>query len=91
MPAKKAVRQSSETVSGQLRGIIASRGLTPYAVAQVADVAPSVVTRFVNGERGLSQESFDAVCTALGLRFTETRRGRPDGFEDATTGRRSTT
>jgi hypothetical protein len=33
------------------------------------------VTRFVNGERGLTTDSLDAICSALGLELRETRRG----------------
>jgi transcriptional regulator with XRE-family HTH domain len=81
MPAKEPAprRREPGTVSGQLRSIIKTRNLTPYAVSRAAGVAPSVVTRFVNGERGLSADSMDAVCAALGVRLTETRRGRPAG------------
>jgi hypothetical protein len=61
--------------------------LTPYAVATAAGVAPSVLTRFMNGERGLTLDTFDRLA-ALGLRLAETRRGRsaaagPSGAETA--------
>ncbi len=72
---RPASRQSA-TISNQLRAIIRARGLTPYAVSQAADVSPSVVTRFVNGERGLTSDSLDLICEALGLELRETRRGR---------------
>jgi len=72
---RPAARQSA-TISNQLRAIIRGRGLTPYAVSQAADVSPSVVTRFVNGERGLTSDSLDLICEALGLELRETRRGR---------------
>jgi plasmid maintenance system antidote protein VapI len=62
-------------LSDQLRGIIRARNLTPYAVAQSAGVAPSVVSRFCNGERGLSTDTLDKVADALGLELRETRRG----------------
>lgn len=64
-----------DTISNQLREIIRSRGLTPYAVAQAAKVSPSVVTRFMNGERGLTLTTFDAIATALGLRLQQTAGG----------------
>ncbi len=72
---RPAARQSA-TISNQLRAIIRGRGLTPYAVSQSADVSPSVVTRFVNAERGLTSDSLDLICEALGLELRETRRGR---------------
>jgi transcriptional regulator with XRE-family HTH domain len=56
-----------DIISDQLRAAIKASGLTPYAVAASAGVTPSIVTRFLNGERGLSLESLDAIGVALGL------------------------
>ena len=67
------------TVSGQLRAVIRARGLTAYAVARSADVSPSVLTRFMNVERGMNLDTLDRVADALGLELRETRRGRPGG------------
>ena len=75
-PKKRRPAPRRESVSDQLRSIIRARNLTPYAVSQAAGVSPSVVSRFVNGERGLTTDSLDAVCSALGLELKETRRGR---------------
>ena len=76
-PQKKraAPRSRRQTISGQLKAIIRERELTSYAVAVAAEISPSVVTRFVNGERGLSTESLDSICLAMGLELKETRRG----------------
>jgi transcriptional regulator with XRE-family HTH domain len=63
-------------ISDQLRAIINARGMTPYAVSQVAGVSPSILTRFINGDRGLSTGTLDRVADALGLELRETRRGR---------------
>ena len=38
-------------------------------------MSPSILTRFVNRERGLSTDTLDAICAALGLELRETRRG----------------
>jgi transcriptional regulator with XRE-family HTH domain len=59
-----------------LRSIIESRRLTAYAVATASGLAPSVVSRFLTGERTLSGDRLDAVCSALGLELCETRRRR---------------
>jgi transcriptional regulator with XRE-family HTH domain len=63
-------------IAGQLREIIGSRDLTAYSVAHAAGVAPSVVSRFLSRERGLTLETFDAIAGALGLRLVETAKGR---------------
>jgi transcriptional regulator with XRE-family HTH domain len=75
-PKKRRPAPRRETVSGQLRAIIKARRMTPYAVAQAAGVAPSVLTRFVNNDRQMTTDTLDAVCSALGLELKETRRGR---------------
>jgi plasmid maintenance system antidote protein VapI len=81
MKRRKTPRASA--VSEQLRSIISARGLSPYSVSRLADVAPSVLTRFVNGERGLTLDTFDRIALALGLRLAEgSRRGKPSGRSD---------
>lgn len=65
-----------QLVSDQLVATIEARRLTGYAVATAAGVAPSVVSRFLSGQRGLSLDTFDALCAALGLELRETRRGK---------------
>lgn len=79
MTAKKRPpdRGRAAAVSDHLRAVITARGDTPSSVARAADVAPSVLTRFMNGERGLTLDTFDRITTALGLRLVETgRRGK---------------
>jgi transcriptional regulator with XRE-family HTH domain len=63
-------------IAGQLREIITGRGLTAYSVAHSAGIATSVVSRFLNRERGLTLETFDAIAGTLGLRLVETAKGR---------------
>jgi DNA-binding phage protein len=78
MPPTRTTRASapSSAIAAQLREIIAVRRLTAYSLARSAGVAPSVVSRFLSRERGLTLESFDAIAGALGLRLIETARGR---------------
>lgn len=75
-PKKRRSAEARTTVSGQLREVVRARGLSAFAVAKAADVSPSVVTRFVNGERGMNTATLDRVADALGLELRETRRGR---------------
>ncbi len=84
--AKKqpAPRVDKHTLSYQLREIIASRGLTAYALGQEAGVDATVVGRFLSGERDLRLGTADRLAAALGLRLVEVARpgkgrGRPRG------------
>jgi transcriptional regulator with XRE-family HTH domain len=66
------------TPSEQLRRILESRGGSAYALARLADLAPTVVSRFLSGRRSLTLHSFDRLAGALGLRLVEPpRRARP--------------
>ncbi len=76
MPTKRRNSVGPAAISGQLREIIAGRNLTAYSLAQAAEVSPSVISRFLSRERGLTLETFDAIAGALGLRLVETGRGR---------------
>jgi transcriptional regulator with XRE-family HTH domain len=58
----------------QLRAIIASRGLTSYALGQAAAVDPGQISRFLNGTRDLRLETAGRIARALGLRLVEVAR-----------------
>ena len=73
---KRRPSANPAAISGQLREIIAGRSLTAYSVAQSAGVSPSLVSRFLSRERGLTLGTFDAIAAGLGLRLVETGRGR---------------
>jgi transcriptional regulator with XRE-family HTH domain len=83
MPSKTTGRRrpaggpkASAGFPGQLREIILARRLSAHAVAASAGVAPSMVSRFLARERGLTLETFDAIAGALRLRLVESGRGR---------------
>lgn len=68
-------RRRASTVSDQLRSaILDRRDLTPHGIATAAGIAPSCLSRFVAGQRGLTLESLDALAEVLGLRLVETAR-----------------
>lgn len=69
MPARHAL-------PAQLREIIASRGLTPTELGQASGVDPTVIARFVAGERDLRLETAGKIAAALGLRLVEVARSR---------------
>lgn len=68
------------SISYQLREIIESRDMTPYAVGTASGVDPGILSRFLRGERGMQIDTLDRVAGALGLRLVEVaKRGRPPG------------
>jgi transcriptional regulator with XRE-family HTH domain len=73
-PRPSSPRRSS--LSDQLREIIRSRG-TAYATAKAAGVDPGVVSRFLNGERGITSDTLDRIALALNLRLVEVGRRGP--------------
>jgi transcriptional regulator with XRE-family HTH domain len=78
--ARSARRPAADrhALSSQLRDIIASRGLSAYALGQQAGVDPGVISRFLAGVRDIRLETADRITAALGLRLVEVgqRRGR---------------
>lgn len=57
-----------------LKTAIAESGLTPYRIAKDAGLAPIVMTRFINGERGISLETADKIAVALGYGLARATR-----------------
>ena len=79
MAKKAADGPSKHTVSGQLRDVIGSRGLTHTELGQLSGVDPTVIARFVSGEREVRNGTFDKIASALGLRLVEVAVARPKG------------
>ena len=77
-------------IADQLRAVIKDRDLTPTSVARLADLDPSVVTRFVNAERDLSLESFGKVTAALGLFLAQGSQPKKRPAKSSTKGRAKT-
>jgi Helix-turn-helix/T5orf172 domain len=71
MATKTLARHS---LSYQMKEIIDSRGLTPHAVATLAEVDPGIVSRWMAGRRDIRLETADKLARALGLRLAETAR-----------------
>jgi hypothetical protein len=51
--------------------------LTAYAVALAADVDPGMLTRFLNGHRGLTTATLDRLMPVLGLHLGAPGRVQP--------------
>jgi transcriptional regulator with XRE-family HTH domain len=70
-----SAKKSPPSIVDQLRQAIARSGQTEYAIAQGSGVTQSVVSRFVNGERGINLETAARLCAYLDLQLTR-RPGR---------------
>lgn len=62
-------------VSEQLRQHIERSGLSTYRLGIDADIAPGLVSRFLNRQRSLSLDTVDRICDALDLELVQ-RKGR---------------
>jgi hypothetical protein len=72
--ARKRADPGRHTVSGQLRHVIESRGMTPTEPGRLAGGDPTVIARFVAGEREIRNGTLDRLAGALGLRLVEVAR-----------------
>ncbi len=64
---KRRGRKSTKPVSQGLAQAIKESGLSPYKIAMQAGINPSIITRFLNGERGISLATADRIAAVLGL------------------------
>jgi len=70
--------------STQLRQAIARSGLSQYRLAKLSGIQQSQLSRFMNGERGLSIEGIEKICELIGARLVvdikpkqkQTRKGK---------------
>ena len=73
-------RQADWTdLAEQLRRAIAASGLTPYRIATDAGVDRAIMTRFVNGDRGLTLDTASRIADYLGLELRSKRRSAKKG------------
>jgi transcriptional regulator with XRE-family HTH domain len=66
------------TMTETIREMIRARGLTTYRVGKSAGMTPTVVARFLSGERDLKGATLDKLAAALGLALVETETGHTD-------------
>ncbi len=74
-----ARRTRKVDLAADIRRAIRQSGLTPYRIATDADVDRAIMTRFVNGERGLTLTTASRICEVLGLELRPVRRTRKGG------------
>ena len=60
-------RQHRTDLAADIRRAIKASGLTPYRIATDADVDRAIMSRFVNGERGLTLDTASRICEVLRL------------------------
>ncbi len=61
-------KKTKQKLTDQLRGAVADSGRTLGEFSRDTGIDKSALSRFVNGERGLSMESLDTIGDYLGLR-----------------------
>jgi transcriptional regulator with XRE-family HTH domain len=76
---KKVATRARPTLTGQIRDMIGSRGLTHTELGQLAGVDPTVIGRFVSGERDVRGETLDKIAAVFHLRVVEDAPPRPRG------------
>lgn len=65
----------------ELRDAIVASGLSHYAIAQQAEIAPDILDRFVRGERDMRLATASKVATVLGLELRSAKRVRRQASE----------
>src|SRR5689334_15119289 len=65
-------RRSTKPFKEVLRNAVREAGRSNYAVAKGAGVAPIVLQRFINGDRGLNLETAERIARFLGLELRPT-------------------
>ena len=63
-----------DTLSGQMRHLIARSGLSRYRICKEIGLAESAMSRFMSGERGLSLGVLDRLFRLLNLRVVAGRQ-----------------
>jgi transcriptional regulator with XRE-family HTH domain len=65
------MKGKQKLLSEQLRAAIQASGLTAYRLAKEAGTMPDVITRFLNGDRGLRLATVDKLARVLQLELCE--------------------
>jgi ribosome-binding protein aMBF1 (putative translation factor) len=77
--ARKSAPRIGQDLAGLIGEAIASRGLTPTELGKLAGVDPTVIGRFVAGEREVRSGTLEKLLAALDLRVVEVARPRGRG------------
>lgn len=63
-------------LTDQLREAVSSADVTVYRIAQETGIDKSALSKFLNGQRGLSMTAMDAIGNYLGLRIVSDKKGK---------------
>ncbi len=66
----------SDTLTDQIREAVKQSGLTHYEICRRTRIDGASMSRFVNGQAGLSLANLDKLAELLGLRITTTRKAK---------------
>lgn len=66
-PELTADTEITANLEAIVRGELAHRADTGYAIAKKAGISRQQMYRFIKGERGLTLDSLDKLCAVLGL------------------------
>lgn len=66
-----------QTLSDQLRRIIADCGMSRYEIAKRSGVPEAALSRFFNGKTGLTTDTLDRLAPALGLHLVADADAKP--------------
>ena len=72
--ADNPVMLAKGTVSVRIRKAIETADVTRYRIAQETEIEQSALSRFMSGERGLSQEAIDTLAEYFDLELVPRRR-----------------
>jgi transcriptional regulator with XRE-family HTH domain len=61
------IETASQTFADLIRQAVHASGKSAYAIARQSGVAQAVLSRFMTGERGISLQTAEKFCRALGL------------------------
>ena len=67
-------KQSRATLIDQIRQAVLNADLTRYQISQQTGIDQASLSRFVHGERGLSEEGINAIGELLNLEIIVRRR-----------------
>jgi transcriptional regulator with XRE-family HTH domain len=67
-------KKKRKTLADQLRQAMIDSGKTQYRIAKDTGISQPLVTRFINGNCGVSLETADKLLEYLGLELSECKR-----------------
>lgn len=67
-------KKHNTKMTDQLRRIVAESGMSLGQLSRATGIDKSALSRFVNGERGVSMQALDALGECLGLGIVKVRK-----------------